>query len=278
MSRYNVSPRCTVAQWFSGAEKSITSLASGLPPDQREIVSHTLEDLRSSVMTMVVEAPASSDALRRSLLEGDKDRAIARITDYIERQLRAISADMSEPRVVAEHLLVAASRSVSLSDAALGVAQRFFSQAVPFYAEQFEIILRESLGLDGRVVDWSKSPDIQAAEAYEILARISVPAPQESRPPAVAVSEDDVDSVVDDIFLAYNPVSLTSAQVHAVDLLAGEVSTRLGLILGSEVDPTLRLALQDVLHRASAVALDRMPTLQDERERRASSVFFSGPM
>lgn len=198
-ARRPISMRQAIRTSFASVERSLGNAARReADPDRRsflEFIGDKLAELRDLSTTSAAEAPAVPPERIEDLIEqNDRDRTERILKRYILQELDALRIGGSKAPELAQDLIEGLRGPGKLSEiATAAIAGHPEIEAQEFCAHMAEGILREAIGLDGRVPDVTHDEDRAAVNAFILRMTLGCDSPhiRDGQPPRPAPETQD---------------------------------------------------------------------------------------
>ena len=260
--RRRVSPRNVVRQMFRelerGYEQSWGKVATGESRGRHDAMAQRLREVAEYATSVAQEAsPFDTEELSKLIKQGDRDRVSGFIRKHIVSELTALDIPGLIPEPTADRVLSALSGPQALDRIAADLAAETPGcQGVEFTAYQLETILREAVGLDGRVPQRGFSEDAAEANLWRIRLLLGASGPEYGSTSApVTAGEPNRDMVERALDASGLPqvggLSRDLAFHAAVGNVADDLVRRIGLLMGGEVSATHAHILHGIVERVA---------------------------
>jgi len=272
--RRTVSPRSVVKRMFRDLERGYEAFwgkgATGENRDRYELMAQRLREVADHAVATAPEAPPFDTAKLSGLIEaGDADRVTRFVRKHLVSELTILAIPGLEPEPTADRLLAGLAGPHPLDRIAADlVAGMPGLEAPQFTTHQIETVLREAVGLDGRVPERGHSEDAAEANLMQLRLLLGAPGPDYGSTPApTPYGEPDRDAVERALEASGLPqvggISRDLAFHAAVGNVADDLIRRIGLMMGGEVSATHAHLLHGIVER---VAHATGPQLTIERD------------
>jgi len=260
--RRAVSPRSVLKRMFRDLERGYEGFwgkhATGEVRDRYELMSHRLREVADyAVSTSQEAAPFGTEKLSGLIAEGDPEQVTRFIRKHLVSELGVLEIPGLDPEPTADRIIAGLAGPHALDRIAADlVAGTPDLEAPAFTTHQIETILREAVGLDGRVPEREFCEDAAEANLMQIRLLLGAPGPDYGSTPAATLSgEADREAVERALEASGLPqvggISRDLAFHAAVGNVADELIRRIGLMMGGEVSATHAHLLHGVVERVA---------------------------
>lgn len=239
-----------------GLDAMLRSEPQGDHRNRLEIIRDKVGELHELAVTSVDGAPPlESDTVSRVLEGRDQDRVEAFLRRHLSGEIEALGIVEASTERLVDDLVEGLRWPGTLSEIARSTVEKHGIRAAEFTSELLETVLREAVGLDGRVPQPGYSEDVAAANLYSMRMTLG------------CVSHDIRDTYRGEAPLpedanregsAPEPGVLSETYHLALAHLTGDVFDRLKMMMGSEVPEAEREAVHRALERAAMAAAPRI--------------------
>ena len=261
--RRNITPRSVLNRMFRDLEKGFETLwGNKLPAAERgryEIMAHRLREVAEFAVSSAQEAPPFDIVKLSGLIEaGDADRVERFIRKHLVGELQVLEISGLDPETIADRAIRALKGPQPLDLIAQDlVAQVPGLEAPVFTAHQFETLLREATGLDGRVPERGFSEDAAEANLMQIRLLMGSVGPEYGSTARLALAggEPDRDRVARALEATGHPqvggLSRDLGFHAAVGNVTEETLRRISVLMGGEVSEEHAVLIHGVLERVA---------------------------
>lgn len=260
--RRAVSPRSVLKRMFRDLERGYEGFwgrtATGEARDRYELMAQRLREVADHAVSTAQEAPPfKAEKVSELIGQGDPDRITSFIRKHLVSELTVLEIPGLPPEPTADRLLAALSGPQALDRIAADlIAGTPGLEAPEFTAYQLESVLREAVGLDGRVPERGFSEDAAEANLMQIRLLLGAPGPDYGSTPAPALAgEADREAVERALEASGLPqvggISRDLAFHAAVGNVADDLVRRIGLMMGGEVSATHAHLLHGLIERVA---------------------------
>ncbi|PTX52588.1 hypothetical protein IQ03_03992 [Gemmobacter caeni] len=260
--RRPVSPRGVLKRMFRDLERGYEGFwgkhATCEGRDRYQLMAQRLREVADHAVSTAQEAPPfRTEKLAELIGQGDPDRVTSFIRKHLVSELTVLEIPGLPPEPTADRLLAALSGPQALDRIAADlIAETPGLEAPEFTAYQLESVLREAVGLDGRVPERGFSEDAAEANLMQIRLLLGAPGPDYGSTPAPALAgEADREAVERALEASGLPqvggISRDLAFHAAVGNVADDLTRRIGLLMGGEVSATHAQLLHGIVERVA---------------------------
>jgi hypothetical protein len=260
--RRAVSPRSVLKRMFRDLERGYEGFwgrnAAGEARDRYDLMAQRFREVADYAVSTAQEAPPfKTEKLADLIGEGDKDRVTRFIRKHLVSELTILEIPGLPPESTSDRLLAALSGPQALDRIAVDlVAETPGLEAPVFTSHQIETLLREAVGLDGRIPERDFSEDAAEANLMQIRLLLGAPGPDYGSTPAPALTgEPDREAVERALEASGLPqvggISRDLAFHAAVGNVADDLIRRIGLLMGGEVSATHAHLLHGIVERVA---------------------------
>lgn len=258
--RRAVSPRSVLKRMFCDLERGYEGFwgrnATGEARDRYELMAQRLREVADYAVSTTQEAPPfKTEKLAELIGQGDPDRVSSFIRKHLVSELTVLEIPGLPPEPTADRLLAALSGPQALDRIAADlIAGTPGLEAPAFTSHQIETVLREAVGLDGRVPEREFSEDAAEANLMQVRLLLGAPGPDYGSTPAPTLSGDADRETVERALEAsglpqVGGISRDLAFHAAVGSVSDDLIRRIGLLMGGEVSATHAHLLHGVIER-----------------------------
>lgn len=260
--RRQISPREVLDRGFQDAIRCVTAALSAdkTDSDLGDMALEGLEDLRRFAVSTADGAPPPCAGLVEGLVAaGDAARMSRFVSRHLERQIPYLDIKGVPPVTLAAAAMEALRGPGELADLARDVIAKFPEIQNPdLSAWKLEGVMREALGMDGRVPDPDSNPDIEAWSGLRLRMAIAHH-PGDVAPDATATAFPDferLEGAFAAIGLPDPRDGMTRDEIYhvALDHIMRDTVRRIERLAGGQIDPEVGDVLMEVIRRASSHA------------------------
>lgn len=276
--RRSVTPRSVLNRMFKDLEKGFKSFWGDKLPaaerDRYELMAHRLREVGEFAVSTAQEAPPFNTSKLYGLIEaGDTDRVERFIRKHLVVELEVLQISGLDPDITADRAILALKGPHPLDRIAQDlVAEVEGVEAPVFTAYQLESLLREAIGLDGRVPDRTFSEDAAEANLMQIRLLLGARGPDYGSTARVVLSggEPDRDRIDQTLETAGLPqvggISRDLGFHAAVGNITEETLRRVSLLMGGEVSEEHAALIHGVLERVAHATGPQLVFTNDDPE------------
>jgi hypothetical protein len=263
---------------FKDLEKGFKSFWGDKLPaaerDRYELMAHRLREVGQFAVSTAQEAPPFNTSKLYGLIEaGDTDRVERFIRKHLVVELEVLQISGLDPDITADRAILALKGPHPLDRIAQDlVAEVEGVEAPVFTAYQLESLLREAIGLDGRVPDRTFSEDAAEANLMQIRLLLGARGPDYGSTARVVLSggEPDRDRIDQTLETAGLPqvggISRDLGFHAAVGNITEETLRRVSLLMGGEVSEEHAALIHGVLERVAHATGPQLVFTNDDPE------------
>lgn len=276
--RRSVTPRSVLNRMFKDLEKGFKSFWGDKLPaaerDRYELMAHRLREVGEFAVSTAQEAPPFNTSKLYGLIEaGDTDRVERFIRKHLVVELEVLQISGLDPEITADRAILALKGPHPLDRIAQDLVAEVEGVKAPvFTAYQLESLLREAIGLDGRVPDRTFSEDAAEANLMQIRLLLGARGPDYGSTARVVLSggEPDRDRIDQTLETAGLPqvggISRDLGFHAAVGNITEETLRRVSLLMGGEVSEEHAALIHGVLERVAHATGPQLVFTNDDPE------------
>lgn len=260
--RRQLSPREILDRHFRelGSIIGKALIGAGIAPDMRDNIADRIEGLRTFAVSTADGAPALPlSQVMDIVAEGDSAKIERFVLAHLHRQVPLLHIEGVPPAELVEAVMMGLRGPDDLSRVARTALEGFPDViGLDNAAWALEGVIREALGLDGRVPEKDGSPDLEAWSALSLRMALQrdipiIPSPDGAMP---GVDPGAMEAVLAAIGLPDPQDGMMRDEIHhvAMDSVARDTLARIEKIAGGQLDPAIAAVLSTMIIRAGSHA------------------------
>ena len=272
-TRRPLTPRAALAKEFDQFQATMAALLTGQNVSQgtRSHIDDRLASLRAQVLRSADAAPPVDPLAAMKLVEKGNGFIEKFVRRHLEREIPLLDLGLTEPadtnRLV-DRIMQGLAGFAPLNEVAQVALEAFPRiEAREQCAWHLESVIREAIGLDGRVPEPDSNQDVSAWVAMSLRMALQgdTPNPHATRAPRAGIDESDLDAALTVLCLPDDQSGAMRDEIYHVAMhnIARDTLSRIEAVAGGPLDPDVAQVIEEVIRRAGATAGPKVEIIEE---------------